>query len=107
MSIVYDDSSINLTCHTSDWVIDSGASFHVIAHRDYFKSYVNGGYSHFRMGNEGASKTVGIRDICLKTNVGCKLLLKDVKYIPDFRLNLIFTGKLNDDSYTNQFDEGK
>ena len=103
----YDDSSINPTCHTNDWVIDSGASFHVIAHCDYFKSYVNGGYGYVRMGNEGASKIVGIRDIFLKTNVGCKLLLKNVRHIPDIRLNLIFTGKLDDDGYTNQFGEGK
>ena len=36
LGIVYDESSVNLTCHTSDWVIDLGASFHVTAHCDYF-----------------------------------------------------------------------
>ena len=60
LGIVYDESSINLTCHTSDWVIDSGASFHVTAHRDYFTSYVNGDYGHVRIRNEGTSKIVSI-----------------------------------------------
>ena len=107
MGIVYDDNSINLTCHTSDWVIDSGASFHITAHRDYFTSYINGDYGHVRMGNEGPSKIVGIGDICLETSVGCKLLLKYVRHVLDIRLNLFSTGKLDDDDYTNQFCEGK
>ena len=74
LSIVYNDSSLNLTCHTND---------------------VNGDYGHVWMGNEGASKIV--RDISLETNIDCKLLLKDVRYVPDIRLNLISTGKLDDD----------
>ena len=84
MSIVYDDSSTNVT-----------------AHRDYFTSYVNGDYDNVWIGNEGASKIVGMRDICLEISVGCKLLLKDVRYVPNIRLNLIFIGNLDDDGYTN------
>ena len=32
-----DDGCVNITCHDSDWVIDLGASFHVIPHRHFFK----------------------------------------------------------------------
>ena len=60
MCIVYDECSVNLTCHTSDWVIDLGASLHVTARRDYFTNYVNGDYDHVRIGNERAYKIVGI-----------------------------------------------
>ena len=87
LGIVYNESLVNLTCHINDWVIDLGASSHVTAHRDYFTSYVNGDYYHVRMGNEGASKIV--------------------RHIPDICLNLISTGKLDDDGYINQFGEGK
>ena len=87
MNIVYDESSINLTCYTSDWVIDSSASFHVTAHHDYFTSYVNGDYNLGRMRDEGASKIVGIIDICLETNIYCKLLLKYVRHVPNICLN--------------------
>ena len=59
------------------------------------------------MKNEGASKIVGMRDICLEPNIGCKLLLKDVRHVPNVHLNLISTGMLDNDSYTNQFGEGK
>ena len=82
-------------------MIDSSVSFHVTTYRDYFISYVNGDYGHVRIGNEGASKIVGIRDICLETSIDCKLLLQDVRHTPDIRLNLIFTGKLDGGGYTN------
>ena len=98
--------SINLTYHTRNWVIDLGASFHT-AHCDYFTSYVNGDYGHIRIGNERASKIVSIRDICLATSMDHQLLLKDVIHIPDICLNLVFTCKLDNDYYTNQFGERK
>ena len=101
MNFVCDESFINLTCHTNDWVINSNASFYVTAHHDYFTSYVNSDYGDVWIGNEGTSKIVGIGNICLEPNVGCKLLLKDIKHVLDIRLNLISTGKLDDDSYTN------
>ena len=49
------------------------------------------------MGNEGVSQIVGMGDICLKTDIGCKLLLKDVRHISDIRLNVISTEKLDDE----------
>ena len=75
-------------------MINLSASFHVIAHCDYFTFYVNGDYGHVRIGNEEASKIVGISDICLETNIGCKLLLKNVRHISDIHLNLISTASL-------------
>ena len=74
---------------------------------DFFFSYTNGDYGCVRMGNDGASKIVGMGDIHLETNTGCKLVLKEVRHVPDMRLNLISTGKLDDDGYTNYFGEGK
>ena len=44
---------------------------------------------------------------CLETNIGSKLILKDVRHVPDIRLNLIFTSKLNDEGFTNCFGESK
>ena len=51
------------------------------------------------MGNDGQSKIVGIGDICLETENGTRLVLKGVKHIPDIRLNLISTGKLDDEGF--------
>ena len=55
------------------------------------------------MGNNGVAKVVGIRNVCLETHNGMKLLFKDVKHVPDIRLNLISTSKLNDDGYYSGF----
>ncbi|KAF7121453.1 hypothetical protein RHSIM_Rhsim13G0116100 [Rhododendron simsii] len=105
--IVCDDGFVGLTGQDLSWVIDSGASFHVTSQRDFFASYTHGDFGHVRMGNEGVSKIVGMGDVCLETNTGCKLLLKDVRHVPDIRLNLISAGKLDDEGYKNQFGDGK
>ena len=59
------------------------------------------------MRNSGVSKIVGIGDVCLETSIGNKLVLKDVRHLPDIRLNLISTGKLDDEGFTNSFGESK
>ncbi|KAF7129225.1 hypothetical protein RHSIM_Rhsim10G0050800 [Rhododendron simsii] len=105
--IVCDDGFVGLTGQDLSWVIDSGASFHVTSQRDFFASYTHGDFGHVRMGNEGVSKIVGMGDVCLETNTGCKLLLKDVRHVPNIRLNLISAGKLDDEGYKNQFGDGK
>ena len=47
---------------------------------------------------------MGIGDVFLETSIGTKLVLKDV---PDIRLNLISTGRLDDEGFTNSFGESK
>jgi len=105
--IVYDHDSINLTNQEYEWVVDFAASFHVTPHRDYFISYTVGDFGHVKMGNQGVSKIVGIGDIWLETNIGCKLHLKNVRHIPDIRLSLISVQVPNDDNYHNFFGDGK
>ena len=52
------------------------------------------------MGNEGACRIVGIGDVCLVTSTGCQLVLGDVRHLPKIRLNLISSGRLDDEGYT-------
>ena len=93
LMIIRDDASVNLIGQDMDWVIDYGASFHVTSRADFFTFYSQGEFVNVRMGNEDVSNIVGMGDICLETNIGCKLLLRDVRHVPDIRLNLISTGK--------------
>ncbi|PKI36969.1 hypothetical protein CRG98_042670 [Punica granatum] len=53
------------------------------------------------MGNGQSYKIVGIGDICLEAELGCKLLLKKVGHVPEIRLNLISTGQLDDKGYSS------
>jgi hypothetical protein len=48
-----------------------------------------------------------MRDINLETSIGWKLLLKDVKYVPKIRFNLISIGKLNNEDYHNYLGGGQ
>ena len=59
------------------------------------------------MGNIGVTKIVGIGDVYLNTSIGSKLVLKDVRHVPNIHLNLISTGRLDDEGFTNSFGESK
>ena len=81
---------VNLVCHETSWVIDSGASVHATSWKDYFTSYIAGDFGNVKMCNDGLAKAIGIGDVCLLTNNGTTLVLKNVKHIADIRMNLIF-----------------
>ncbi|KAG8382299.1 hypothetical protein BUALT_Bualt05G0062400 [Buddleja alternifolia] len=59
------------------------------------------------MANHGVTEVIGMGNINLETDTGCRLILRDVRHIPDIRLNIISTGKLDDDGYVSNFGEGK
>nr|XP_040249189.1 uncharacterized protein LOC120966742 [Aegilops tauschii subsp. strangulata] len=98
-SVVRDDAM--------SWVVDSGASFHITSHKEYFTSYTSGVTGQVRMGNSGSSAIVGKGSICIETNTGCGLVLDDVRHVPDIRLNLLSVGKLDDIKHPSYFGEGK
>ena len=105
--IVTNDGCVSLATQDINWVIDSGASFHVTSHSDFFTSYRTGDFGNVRMRNSGVSKIVGIGDVCLETSIGNKLVLKNVRHVPDIRLNLISIDILDDKRFTNSFGESK
>jgi len=107
VAIVCDDDCVNLTRQDTTWVADSAASYHVTSRRDFYTSYTAGDFGQVRMGNQGMASVVGIGDIWLETNTGFKLLLKDVRHVPDMRLHLISTGTLDEKGYHNYFGDGK
>ncbi|CAJ2658330.1 unnamed protein product [Trifolium pratense] len=101
-----DDDSINLVSHDSTWIIDSGASYHVTPRRDFFSSYTIGDFGTVKMGNEGVCKIVGMGDVWVETSIGCKLQLKNVRHVPDIRLNLISVKVLDIEGYHTYFGGG-
>lgn len=87
----------------SSLVIDSCASICATSQKDFFTCYTSSEFGSVRMGNDGVVKAVGMRDVCLETNNGNTLVLKNVKHNPDIRMNLIFTCKLDDERFCNTF----
>ena len=59
------------------------------------------------MGNSSYSKIVGIGDVCNKTNVGCTLILKDVRHVPDLRMNMLSTLAMDRVGYCNHLGNGR
>ena len=55
------------------------------------------------MGNNDTSKVIGIGTVCLKTNNGTKLILKNIRHAPYIHLHLIFSSVLDGDGYFNTF----
>ncbi|VFQ62905.1 unnamed protein product [Cuscuta campestris] len=41
------------------------------------------------------------------TTTGCRLVLRDVRHVPDIRLSLISAGLLDDEGYANNFCDGR
>ena len=74
-----------------EWVVDSASSHHVISIKELFTTYKARDFGTMKMGNSSYSKIVGIGDLCIKTNVGSTVMLKDVQHVPNLRMNVFST----------------
>ena len=84
-------------------MIDSCASIHATPRKDFFTSYTSGDFGSVMMDNDGSTKAIGMGNVHLETSNGTVLILKNVKHIPDIRMNLISTGKFDDEGSTTPF----
>ncbi|KAA8534394.1 hypothetical protein F0562_031911 [Nyssa sinensis] len=89
-----------------EWVVDTGASYHATYNKEFFTSYKAGDFGTVQIGNTSHSKIVGIGDVCIRTSVGCMMTLRDVRHVPDLRLNLISGIALDREGYMNYFGNG-
>ena len=48
--IICGENSINVACDETNWVVDSGAYFHVTPNKDFFASYTPGNFWDFKDG---------------------------------------------------------
>ena len=71
-----------------EWVVDSASSHRVIPTKELFTTYKVGDYGTMKMGNSSFSKIVVIGDVCIKTNVGSTMMLKDVRHVPNLWMNV-------------------
>ena len=87
-------------------MIDSGATVHATSHREFFSSYIPRDSGFVKMGNGNQTRATSEGDVCLEMENGTRLVLKNVKHVPDICLNLISTGKLDDEGFKNTFHNG-
>ena len=101
--LIGNENYLNIASDDCIWILDSEASFHVTPHEGFFSSYQKRDFGMVKMGNHVTSKIVGIGEVTLMNENGSKLVLKEVRHVPEMRLNLISTGKLDEAGMTNQF----
>lgn len=82
-----------------EWVVDSGASYHCVLKREYFRTYQAGDLGNVKMGNGNSSQILGIGDVDVQTYTGCKLVLKGVRHVPDVRMNFLAMNVLDKEGY--------
>ena len=105
--VLHDDEVVNLATHETSWVIDSGASIHTTSRIEFFSSYKPGEFGVVRMGNDESIKIAGIGDVYLETEIGTRLVLKDVRRVQDIHLNLISTGRVDDEGFCSTLKNGQ
>ena len=81
----------HVTNNDVEWVVDSIAPHHIIPMKGLFTMYKVGDFGTVKMGNSSYSKIVGIGDVCIEINVGSTMMLKDVRHVPDLRMNVFST----------------
>ncbi|KAG8500837.1 hypothetical protein CXB51_002923 [Gossypium anomalum] len=74
---------------TSEWVLDSGCSFHMCPKREWFSTQSSVEGRVVRMENDLSSKVIGIGTIKIRIHNRTIRTLSDVRYVPDLRKNLI------------------
>ncbi|MCO5605662.1 hypothetical protein L7F22_059845 [Adiantum nelumboides] len=88
--------------YEQDWIVDSGASFLVTPHKEWFSSYESR-HGMVRLGNNYACDIIGARDIKLSLPNGSIFTLTNVRHVPKLTKSLISTGQLHDAGYHTTF----
>lgn len=98
-------ASMGTAMHT--WLIDSGASFHVTPHREWFMTYMAGDMGPVFLGDDHELRIAGIGDIDLQIGHGRIFTLHDVRHVPELKKNLISTSQLGLNGHVLSFGHGK
>lgn len=90
-----------------DWVLDSGCTFHMCPNKCWFSDLesVNGG--KVLLGNNEACAVEGIGSVRIKMFDGIERTLKNVRYMPGLRRNLISLGMLDQSGCAIKTQDGK
>ena len=88
-----------------NWVIDSGASFHVTPHREWFSTYAPM-HGIVKLGDAYELEICGMGDIKLVLRNGTEFMLRNVRHVPKLAKSLISAGQLDDMGYTTSFGNG-
>ena len=86
-----------------EWILDSGASFHVTPHWSWFSTYDSSRRGSVHLGNDYVRYIVGVGDVQFTFPNCSTFLLKNVCHVPKLTKSLISTGQLDDIGYATTF----
>lgn len=89
-----------------EWILDSGCSFHMSPHKEWFHNFKKCEGGMVLLGDNKACKIMGIGSVVIKMFDGCYRTLKDVRYVPDLKRNLIFVDVLDVEGCVVKIDNG-
>ena len=89
-----------------DWVIDSGASFHVTPHRSWFHDYDASHTGTVRIADGSSMQIHGIGDIHLAMPNSTTFVLQRVRHVPALAKSLISVGQLDSLGFNVSFGDG-
>ena len=78
----------------SDWILDSGCTYHMCPHKDWFSTYDPVDSTIVHMGNNAQCNVIGIGTVKIKTHDGVLRTLSNAHHVPDLKRNLISLGTL-------------
>ncbi|KAL2243754.1 UNVERIFIED_CONTAM: hypothetical protein Sindi_0493400 [Sesamum indicum] len=86
-----------LSINKHEWLLDFGCTFHMSPFKETFSNFKNESYGFVPMANENRSEIMDFGDIALNFKDGYKLILKNVRYVPDLSHNLISCAALEEE----------
>ena len=93
---------MNQQDNKSTWVIDSGCTFHMTSRRDWLLDFTECDSMMILLGDDHTVESRGCGTVRLNTNGGSIKMLKNVRYVPNLRRNLISTGTLDKLGYLHK-----
>jgi hypothetical protein len=88
------------------WLIDSGASFHMTPHREWFCEYEKYDGGNVFLGNDSTTRIIGKGRVKLRLIDGRIRTLPGVLHIPGMARNLISVSKMEDVGVKTIFEKG-
>ena len=84
----------SMATRPDEWILDSGCTYHMCPIRERFFEFQEVDGHIVYMGNHNPCKIVGIGLIKLCNHDGTTRILRDVRYVPKLKKNLISLGAL-------------
>ncbi|KAH9762947.1 hypothetical protein KPL70_001004 [Citrus sinensis] len=80
---------------SGEWILDSGCSFHMCPHKDFFVTFKSIDGGKVLLGNNLACKVAGIGSVRIKMYDGSVKGLEQVRCVPELKRNLISLGMID------------